>query len=61
RLDSIDEQDIYHVIKAFDFEAFKLGYKAPAKSLQKYLHYTDKTYARRLIQVIESNDLTNYD
>lgn len=24
RLDSIDEQDIYHVIKAFDFEAFKL-------------------------------------
>ncbi|ASO67884.1 heat-inducible transcriptional repressor HrcA [Streptococcus pyogenes] len=24
RLDSIDEQDIYHVIKTFDFEAFKL-------------------------------------
>lgn len=41
--------------------ATEKGYKAPAKSLQKYLHYTDKTYARRLIQVIESNDLTNYD
>ena len=35
-LDSIDERDIYQVVKAFDFEAFKLDdiYKRQAKFWQ---------------------------
>lgn len=41
--------------------ATEKGYKILAQSLQDYLHPDDKTYAKRLIQVIEDKNLTSYD
>ncbi|MBM7643268.1 heat-inducible transcriptional repressor HrcA [Streptococcus loxodontisalivarius] len=58
-LDSIDEQDVYQVIKAFDFEAFKLEdiLDAAAKLLAQMTGYT------AVVQDVEptSQRLTGFD
>lgn len=67
RLDSIDEQDIYHVIKAFDFEAFKLEDMLQKAShiLSEMTGYTsvilDVEPARQRLTGFDVVQLSNHD
>ncbi|MGS7029457.1 heat-inducible transcriptional repressor HrcA [Streptococcus pyogenes] len=67
RLDSIDEQDIYHVIKAFDFEAFKLEDMLQKAShiLAEMTSYTsvilDVEPARQRLTGFDVVQLSNHD
>ena len=46
---------------AFLFELRKTDYKGWAKGLQKAGYATSKTYAKKLIKLIDEYDLTQYD
>ncbi|WP_424555336.1 heat-inducible transcriptional repressor HrcA [Streptococcus agalactiae] len=67
RLDSVDEQDIYHVIKAFDFEAFKLEdmLQKASQILSEMTGYTsvilDVEPARQRLTGFDVVQLSNHD
>lgn len=66
-LDTIDEQDVYQVVKAFDFEAFKLEdiLDAAAKLLAEMTGYTaviqDVEPTRQRLTGFEIVQLSNHD